>query len=326
MANTTSSQQNQALSPWHRRQAAMLYHFASIDYLKEIHKLVNDLINGVANPLLDLAESQNRDAVLKNSVWGTRNTSANWANNAWPILKDLQASLAKDIALRAVGSYEKTAINDCLRGVDQYSLEWTSREEERLFERFMQLISEQAGNLDDTLSSFNDNRWTDYGFAYCYPGFAANHRKIPKFRVRHDISVDTGSIPPHTGVYIAKDDPYAALQFVWGGPNPRKIRHANTFNDIGLAALNHVGRDELWFNGLKMFDFATSKKYDPLFHDNVHIDGLPRPDLAPSAVARESFTKRAATWQLVEIIDGEFEEIDSDGPTPDIPRTLACPH
>lgn len=311
MANKTSSQQGKYLSVWHRKQAAMLLHFTSIDYLKNIHKLVNDLLNGVVDPLLELAEVQHRDAVLYNSVWGDRNTSENWANNAWPILKDLQASLAKDIALRAAGYYGKTAVNECLRGIEQYSLEWTIPEEEQLFERALQLISSHAGNLDDTLSSFNDNRWTDYGFAYSCPEFAAHQRKIPKFRVRSEVSFDTGSVPTQTGVYVAKDDPHAALQFVWTGSDARKLRQANTFNDIGLAALNYVGREDMWFNGHKMFDFATSKQYDAIFHDNVYLDGLPRADLAASAVARESFKKRATKWHLIEIVAGEFEEIDS---------------
>lgn len=298
------------LDSWHQIQAAMLLHFTSLEYVKEIQKLVNDLINGVVDPLLELAELQNRDAVLINPVWGTRNTSENWGNNAWPILKDLQAALAKDVALRAAGRFEKTAVNECLRGIDQYSMEWTSPEEERIINLALQMIGSQAGKLDDTLSASNDNRWTDYGFAYCYPAFAANHSKIPKMRIRADIVGETGSPPPKTGVYISRDDPHAAVQFVWAGANGTTLRNATTFNDIGRAALNYVGREELWFNFNKMFDFATSKQYDAQFHDSVFIDRLPRPDLAPSAIARESFVEKPDKWHLVEIIDGEFDEID----------------
>jgi hypothetical protein len=43
------------LSLWHRKQAAMLYHFASLDHLKGLHRMVNQLIDGVVDPLLDLA-------------------------------------------------------------------------------------------------------------------------------------------------------------------------------------------------------------------------------------------------------------------------------
>ena len=66
------------LDPWRRRQAAMLYHYSSLDYLKGLHALVTNLIQGVAEPALDLARKQGRDAVLVDDRWGTRNTSANW--------------------------------------------------------------------------------------------------------------------------------------------------------------------------------------------------------------------------------------------------------
>jgi hypothetical protein len=299
------------IDSWHQKQAAMLLHFTSLDYLKEIQNIVNDLINSIVNPLLDLADSQGRDAVLVDPVWGTRNTSENWANNAWPILKDLQAALAKDIALRASGRFEKTAVNECLRGIDQYSLDWTSPEEERIFKLALEKISAEAGNLDDTLSASNDNRWSDYDFAYSYPSFATKFSKIPKFRIRRDVIGETGSLPPKTGVYISMTDPHAPVQFVWTGGGGMPLRNANTFNDIGLAALNYVGRDELWFNFNKMFDFATEKKYDALFHESIFIDRKPCPHLAPSAVAREAFVERAEKWYLLEIIEGEFDEIST---------------
>ncbi|MES2320292.1 MAG: hypothetical protein V4631_22670 [Pseudomonadota bacterium] len=289
----------------------MLLHFTSLDYLKGLQKLVSDLINGIVDPLIDLAETQDRDSVLINPKWGNRNTSKNWGNNAWPILKNLQVSLGKDIAFRAMGKFERTAVNECLRGIDQFSLEWTSPEEEHFFKLALETISIQAGNLDDTLSASNDNRWTDYDFAYCYPAFAAQHSKIPKFRVRMDVVGESGSIPPQTGIYISKDDPNAAVQFVWTGANGTTLRNANTFNDIGLAALNYVGREELWFNFNKMFDFATAKQYEALFHDSLLIDRQPRPDLAPSAIAEVAFAERPGKWFLLEVIEGEFEEIAS---------------
>ena len=296
---------------WHCKQAAMLLHFTSLEYIKGLHKLINDLINGFVDPLLELAESQGRDAVLINPVWGTRDTSANWGNNAWPILKDLQAALAKDVALRSAGRFERTAVNECLRGIDQFSLDWTSPDEERILTMALQLLSVQAGKLDDTLSAANDNRWSDYGFAYCYPSFAAQQNRIPKFRIRTDIVCETGSLAAKTGVYISKDDPHAAVQFICGGANGTPLRNAKTFSDIGLSALNYVGRDELWFNFNKMFDFATLKQYDPVFHNWVFVDGLPRPDLAPSAVARHAFIEQPQKWHLLEPIDGEFHDLVS---------------
>ena len=304
------------LDSWHKKQTAMLLYFVSLDYLKQLQKLVNDLIYGVVDPLLTLAEFQNRDLTLIHPIWAGRNTSNNWRINALPILKDLQAALAKDVAIRAAGRFERTAVNECLRGIDQFSMEWTSPEEERILNLALQMISAQAGKLDDTLSASNDNRWTDYGFANSYPSFAASHSSIPKMRVRADIVGETGSRPPKTGVYVSRDDPHAAVQFVWTGANGVTLRNANTFSEIGRAALNYVGRKELWFNTNKMFDYATAKQYEAHFHDSVFVDRLPRPDLAPSAIAREAFVERPTKWCLLEIVEGEFETIDTSRPSP----------
>ena len=307
MINQTSPN----LDSWHRKQAAMLLHFTSLDYIKGLQKLVNEMINGVVDPILELADFQNRDAVLIDPVWRTRNSSENWENNAWPILKDLQAALVKDVELRSRGRFERTAVNECLRGIDQYSLEWTSPEERRILELAMRIISSKAGNLDDTLSASNDNRWTDYDFAYFYPSFAAQHTRIPKIRVRVDIVGETGSPPPRTGVYVSKDDPHAAVQFAWTGANGPTLTNSKTFNDVGLAALNFVGREELWFNARKMFDFATSKQFAPLFHDWMTVDDVLQPDLASSGVAMNAFREQPCTWYLLEVVDGEYEEIRS---------------
>lgn len=85
------------LTPWQSRQAAMLYHYASLDHLKRLHAVVTQMIEGVLNPLLDRAAIQQRDPLLRNSQWGDRNTSENWSNYGWPFLKELQTSLAKDL-------------------------------------------------------------------------------------------------------------------------------------------------------------------------------------------------------------------------------------
>ncbi len=107
------------LTAWQSIQAAMLYQFSSTDYLKNLHTIVTSLVDGVVDPLLELAKVQGRDWVIENDRWGKRDTSENWENNAWPHLKDLQLSLARDIARRTFGEYEKTAVNECLRAAEQ---------------------------------------------------------------------------------------------------------------------------------------------------------------------------------------------------------------
>lgn len=291
-----------------KKQAALLYHFASLDYLKGLQQRVNDLIAFV-DPTLDLAKVQNRDSVLVDPRWGTRNTSANWANNAWPFLADFQLSIAKNIAERAFEVYRTTGAKQCARGVREYSMQWATPAEEDKFEEMLEEISLYAMRIDNTMDRLFAGRWDDFGFVVAWQEFKGQFPKLPKFRIRADVEGETGKVPVRTGVYISQDDPNGALQFAWTGGGRGKLLECKTFNDIGLDALKAVGRRELWLDDQKMYAFATSAKYISLFEDDVIWDAVPQFDLAPSAVAEEAFTSHPSKWYYVELVNGEFEDI-----------------
>jgi hypothetical protein len=297
------------LTPWQKVQAAMLYYFTSVEYLQGLHKMVGDLLGGVVDPLLETAKAQGRDSVLVSELWGDRNTSQNWENNAWPFLKELQISLARDIALRSSGKYRRTSVNESLRGVAEYSTDWATPGEERVLQLALATISQYAAKYDKSVDVYQ-NRWNDYHFADLYPAFAGLMLKMPKFEVREDFSANTGEVPNRTGVYVALDDPYATLQFAWSAPEGIKLRAANTFNELGLAALSSVGRRSLWFDQEKMFAFATAEPNKKLLHDSVYLAGKPYPSLAAEAVAAHSFMSKACRWVLVDIVPNEVEELD----------------
>lgn len=297
------------MSPWQQKQAAMLYYFSSLEYLTNLHRLVTNLINGSVDPLLDLAKSQNRDTLLVDSRWGDRNTSRNWSNHAWAFLKDLQLSLANDIAQRPSGVFRMSGVLQAFRGMDQFSLDWMTPDEEQVFEEARQEISDWASPLNYTMADYMSNHWDDYTFADCYSTFAAHFSEIPRYRVRTDTAYPTGVIPGETGVYISKNDPNATLQFAWAGKEGRKLRRATTFNEIGLAALAAVGRDDLWFNNQKMFAFATSPQFIQLFGEGVIWSDGAHPDLAAPVVSEKAFTTVSSDWYLVEPIEGEFDRL-----------------
>jgi hypothetical protein len=298
------------LTSWQKKQAAMLYFYSSEQYLATLHKMVRDLVNGLVDPMLDLARAQGRDSVLINSVWGARDTSENWANNGWPILKELQTSLARTIARRTAHYYDVSAVNECLRGIDEYSLGWMTPGEETAFNFALRTISTYARRWDLTVNDY-ESAWDDFLFAYHYPEFASITSKTPKFTVRRDTLVESGDVPSRTGVYFAADDPQASLQFAWTEHGGVKLRLAKTFNDLGLAALAAVGRDALWFDEDKMLRFVLSDPLAQGIRQDVFSGGEPAPSLAPSAVGRSAFTTRACSWMLVEPIPGEFEELGS---------------
>lgn len=288
----------------------MLYEYASIGYLKKLHLVVSQLIDGVVDPLLVVAAAEGRDALLTSRQWGIRDTSGNWANNAWPLLKDLQASLSKDIAMRAFDQYKQTATNDKLRGAEQFSTNWLTPEEEREYEAALALINHYASSIDDTLDPQPIPRWDDYNFAYKFSGFAKENPRIPKFRIRTDLVGQTGQVPPRTGVYISASDPHASVQFAAAGNGGIRLRQASTFNDLGLDALKMVGREHLWFDAQKMLEFTIKSKHAPLLRDWVEIDRELDAELAPSAVARMAFTNTASVWHFVELLPDEYEDTD----------------
>jgi hypothetical protein len=305
-----SSTSKVALNPWQKAQAAILYHFASSDYLKGLHRMVSNLMDGVVDPLLTLSKNENRDSVLKDDPrWGNRNTTESWSNNAWPFLRDFQLSLTKDIAARAFEQYQITDTNNCFRGISEYSMQWATVEEEERFNDLIREISNYAIGIDQTLDDYYDSRWDDYGFAHSYKEFALEHPLIPKFRVRDDVIGQSGKKPTRTGVYMAMDDPYAALQFAWTGGPGGKLRPAKTFNEVGLAALKDVGRDDLWINDQKMFDFAMRSPQVELFRPTIYMLGEEHRSFAAGAVANEAFKDNPCKWYFVEIINGEFENI-----------------
>ncbi|MFS2015325.1 hypothetical protein ACEN88_01965 [Massilia sp. CT11-108] len=315
-----------SLSAWHKVQAAMLYHYASLDYLKGLHQMVSELMDGEIDPLINLARAQGRDAVLMDARWGDRNTVQNWVNSAWPFLSDFRQSLTRDIAMRTTDQYKITGANQCLRGLNEFSMNWATSDEEAKVQSILQKIGRYANKIDDTLNDWPTSRWRDFNFAYYYSEFSAQFPRIPKFRVRTDVTAESSKTPPRTGVYVSSDDPNAALQFAWNGGGGGKLRPASTFNQIGLDALQQVGRRDLWFDEGKMLAFVQSQKYAPLFANEIVIDGKPAPSLASPAVARSAFTAAPSHWYFVEIINDEFEDIavvsEDDSRTINTPERL----
>ncbi len=259
--------------------------------------------------------------MLISQQWGTRNTSQNWSDNAWPLFKDLQASIAKDIALRSFDKYKMTATDEKLRAAEQFSMQWLTADEELKYNQAIALINRFASKIDRTFSPEPSPRWNDFIFSRCFDEFKTESPFIPKYRIRRDISAESGKPAPRTGVYIAADMPEAALQFAVSGDGGFKLKQASTFSEIGWDAFNWVGRSKLWFDDAAMFDFATKSKHAAQFAKWISLPGgLGDPELAPSAVARLSFTTKPAHWLFVEEIPGEFEAVDLPSQVFDKPK------
>jgi hypothetical protein len=300
------------LTLWQKRQAVLLYKFSSLDYLKEMQLALNELIAYV-DKLLDLAKKQGRDKVLVSYEWGNRNTSENWANNAWPFLKDFQLTTARQIAERNNHKYSITGFNQFHRGISEFSTNWASTEEEANIEKYIKRISIFCKYIDLTLDKFStSSRWNDFTLYKAWLHFENHYFKLPRIKIREDIMADTNTVPPKSGVYFSSTDSNAAPQFSWAAGPHGKVLPGRTFNQLGMAALDYTGRDGLWSDGEKMLQFVMLNKNNTLLKEDAFYSDSKTPVLAPSLVARNAFATCNGKWIHVELVDGEYE--DDEGP------------
>jgi hypothetical protein len=294
------------LNKWQKRQAALLYHFASMDYLKGLKALLDDFVKGV-DITLDTAKQEGRDKYLMSERWGMRETSANFSTYGFPGLQDFQKATNRDIALRATESYEFTGYNQCSRLLGELSLQWTTQEENEQFDAGMEKIGRYATPIDGVMR----HRWDERTFSIVWGEHHHLFPRIPKFRVRTDVEAESGKRPVRTGVYVSQDDSLGALQFAWTGNSDGCLADCQTFNDLGLQAFRIVGRDGLWSDDPRLLPIVKQPQYIAGFKE---LDWFHEPDyLNDSSKPKEfigmsGFTTRPCKWYYVELVEGEFDD------------------
>lgn len=300
------------LTRWHARQAAMLYHYASLDYLKKVRDMINQLRRGDASAMMVEAREQGEHAQVSNAKFGTLEPTANWAlHGNLPFLTSLMSSLTQDITARTFGKYPPTGIGETLMNADRTWVEHVSAEELEYFESFSAIVGRMGDRIDKTVQRYGERPWDDFNFAYDFPGFAAGMPRIPRFRVLPEIVGTSGALPPRTGVYRSATDPNAALQFAAAGPDGVPLGKASTFNALGLETLAAVGRAGMWFDDDAMRAFVTTSRDPDLLRDGFSSNG-PWRALAPDSLARTAFVERPDSWHFVEIVPEAFEDVQLD--------------
>ena len=139
------------LALWQKKQATLLYHYASLEYLKPLRGMVSSIIEGM-DATLQLASDEGRDRLYVDEKWGMRDTSANWSTYGFPALLDLQKSVAEDISHRAFEVYGITGVNNCSRTIHELSMMWATPDEEDRFEKQMEALGRYAYPIDKTMS------------------------------------------------------------------------------------------------------------------------------------------------------------------------------
>lgn len=300
------------LSSWQKKQAALLYHFASFDYLKGLHERVHQLQDYV-DATLNKSQSEGRDRFLRDARWGNRDTSENWGNHAWSFLADFGLSVAKDMAARPSQIYSITGANQCARGMAEFSLQWMTSTEEKKFDSLLESVVRYARYIDTTMDkAHRAGRWNDFRLAMAWVDHSHLFNSLPVFKIREDINSETGEIPPKTGVYISTQHPEGSLQFAWNGNEYGKLKECAIFNGIGSRALNAVGRAKLWLDGNAMLEFVQKNLDAPELLEDSYFSKSHTPVLAPSLVGRNAFTSAPSKWCYVELVMGESEPVDAE--------------
>ncbi|WP_044527933.1 hypothetical protein [Herbaspirillum sp. B65] len=301
------------LSLIQKKHVCLLYHFASLEYLKGLQVRLHELMQFV-DPTLAKVKLQGRDVLLTNSRWGTRDTSENWVQNGRAFLANFELSIARQIAERAFEVYSFTDAYNCGRGLSEYSLNWMTPEEEDEFQSRFDDLYLYAQNIDRTLKKFNvAGGWDDFDLTMCLTEHPEALGDATALRLRSDITAHSGTTPPRTGVYLPLDDPHGTPQFCWTGKPSGKLKECATFNDLGLEALASVGRQALWLDDYRMYQFVQSHRRDPrLIADSFFKDAVNDPKRTASLVARHAFTSRPCDWIYVEQLHGQPIDFSED--------------
>lgn len=325
--NPIGADQDFPLTIYRKRQAAILYHYASLDYLKGLISLIDETIYAF-HRVAQTAQDQGRDALFTSKRWGVRGTSANADTYGTPFLAGLRETTLKQIAEVAFEKHGQTDVSYAAGGLREVDTGWMSDEEFNRYETAWNEAFAYACNIDDTMD--RQSGWKDSNFVQEWLNFHERFEPLPKFRVRTDVQAETGKKPPRTGVYVSQDDPHGALQFAWTGGDYGALGECSTFNDIGLDALNMVGRSALWVSepvsNQKMFEFIKRGPHTKVFRADPNFeDSNPSVDNAWAWVASEAFTTRPCKWYFVELVNGEFDEaVDSDSGVTNGALRLRC--
>ncbi len=299
------------LSPWQKKQAALLYHFASRDYLNSVKARIDTLL-GLPGEALGKAAAGKRHAGRRGKQRGKPAPAPNVGSHPWGAIGSFQVGLTADIAQRPAHVYNITGRNQCARLLGEYGMQWSKPEEEAMFDD----ACARASHIDATMNRLGlAGGWDDFGLTMAWQEHAHALLQIPTLRVREDVFADSGVLPPRTGVYLCADDTNATLQFAWTGGGRGKLLQSSTFNALGEAALAAVGRSRLWLDGPAMLDFVKAHANHRDLRSDAFFDDSQTPELAPSLLARQAFTARPCRWHYVEMIQGEFEDIGRDDPS-----------
>jgi len=135
------------LNPWHKRQATLLHHFASLHYLKGLLEQIDQLIGFADHILEDRAELDVAGRALAN--WQTVDTAGHFSTHAFPALVDFREKVIRDIAARSYDRFSEAGERQCSRMLQEYAHQmiWATGEQENSLKIYTEEVFKYAGNI-----------------------------------------------------------------------------------------------------------------------------------------------------------------------------------
>ena len=113
------------LNPWHKRQATLLYHFTSMEYLKALVPMVEEWI---AYTDRILTERSALDSLgLAQANWKPVHTTAHFSTYAFAAMVEMKETLQHAIAVRSYERYDDVGETQCEPPRDSWRLQLLRR-------------------------------------------------------------------------------------------------------------------------------------------------------------------------------------------------------
>lgn len=288
------------------RQASLLYHFSSIEFLDEIIARVRAL-TAFTDGTLPVALRIARDNAMQALGWTEGHFLQNWFSNGDVRLQNCLRALLAQKRMRSKDFYDAAHVSGALTGMSHLLPYGRLPEEEERFRELADEASAVAAALDTTVW----HTWTDEEMTWSWEEYQHIFPMLPTFLIRQDVQGESGERPPRTGVYVPQDDSYGTLQFAWTGDSGGVLGQCETFSGLALEYIAAVGRERMWKSptaAARVADWAETT--DQYFDDWCRrTKKMTFPDMISSRNER-AFEARSCRWYFVEQIPFRSENID----------------
>ncbi len=270
----------------------MLAHFASTSYLQSLYDLVVALQEGRHSPLPRQRQSNGAGGLA-------------WRRYDWTFLAEIKAWTEQNLLLRRQGIYRQSNASSRMLNAHMTVREYMGADEVEAFDAVASLVGCVSDRLDSTIPPSNHCGWNDRSMSDEYERQAPFGRFERSFAPNSAFGCATGAAVPRTGIYMDVDDANATLQFAWAGKDAPCMRKASTFNELGVEALNVLGRDRLWRDQAAMRDFIHRPHIARQLEDDGWWPYRDSPSAPALLLGSHAFKTVPATWVLVEASEAQ---------------------